>query len=426
MLASRDTRDPAPKWAPETVERSPYGPLDVGDELFSPPSTSGGRDSEVRQRWQAYSDGAFGSVEPNVKTAAGAEDTAGAYGVLPRRVMNDYDDVKTSVRPRIIDAETIISFAAAAASPAKFESSEVPTAKRVDPSPPPRRALDFARYEASAQRAQTGSGASTARSVDAEIAKEQARDALLSFLEHKTRLRMSRGLQRRAFSMWRSLAAEAVAVRLRPRLQSSPSPAPAPVTRPASPPDSPPRTYDESHPSYGVMDEKLRRWLGTYAPASEPALPGDVPRRAHRVAGSGASLDTLETLVEALHAAEDRVKDVEAENAALGNDLYAASVVMEEMEAECAALREGVRRERDRADTWEARAREAEEAEEGAADENLKREVERLEEYARSLRTQWPVAVERAARRMRLEDDDARRHEGCRRRADRVDDYGWN
>ena len=353
MLASRDTRDPAPKWAPETVERSPYGPLDVGDELFSPPSTSGGRDSEVRQRWQAYSGGAFGSVEPNVKTAAGAEDTAGAYGVLPRRVMNDYDDVKTSVRPRIIDAETIISFAAAAASPAKFESSEVPTAKRVDPSPPPRRALDFARYEASAQRAQTGSGASTARSVDAEIAKEQARDALLSFLEHKTRLRMSRGLQRRAFSMWRSLAAEAVAVRLRPRLQSSPSPAPAPVTRPASPPDSPPRTYDESHPSYGVMDEKLRRWLGTYAPASEPALPGDVPRRAHRVAGSGASLDTLETLVEALHAAEDRVKDVEAENAALGNDLYAASVVMEEMEAECAALREGVRRERDRADTWD-------------------------------------------------------------------------
>ena len=139
MLASRDMRDPAPKWAPETVERSPYGPLDVGDELFSPPSTSGGRDSEVRQRWQAYSEGAFGSVEPNVKTAAGAEDTAGAYGVLPRRVMNDYDDVKTSVRPRIIDAETIISFAAAAASPAKFEASEVPTAKRVDPSPPPRR-----------------------------------------------------------------------------------------------------------------------------------------------------------------------------------------------------------------------------------------------------------------------------------------------
>ena len=34
----------------------------------------------------------------------------------------------------------------------------------------------------------------------------------------------------------------------------------------------------------------------------------------------------------------------------------------------------------------------------------------RLEEYARSLRTQWPVAVERAAQRMRLEDEDARRH----------------
>ena len=346
MLASRDMRDLAPKWAPETVERSPYGPLDVGDELFSPPSTSGGWDSEVRQRWQAYSDGAFGSVEPNVKTAAGAEDTARGYGVLSRSVMDDYDDVNTSVRPRIIDAETIISFAAAAASPAKFESSEVPTAKRVDPSPPPRRALDFARYEASAQRARTGLEASAARPVDAEMAKEQARDALLSFLEHKTRLRLSRGLQRRVFSMWRSFAAEAVAVRLRPRLQSPPSTAPARVTRPASPPDSPPRTYDESHPSYGVMDEKLRRWLGTYAPASEPALPGDVPRRSHRVAGSGASLDTLETLLEALHAAEDRVKDVEAENAALGDDLYAASVVMEEMEAECAALREGVRRER--------------------------------------------------------------------------------
>ena len=153
MLASGDTRDSTPKWAPETVERSPYGPLDIGDELFSPPSTSGGRDSEVRQRWQAYSDGAFGSVEPNVKTAAGAEDTAGAYGVLPRRVMNDYDDVKTSVRPRIIDAETIISFAAAAASPAKFESSEVPTAKRVDPSPPPRRAL-ILRAAASIRRAE--------------------------------------------------------------------------------------------------------------------------------------------------------------------------------------------------------------------------------------------------------------------------------
>ena len=378
----------------------------------------------MRQRWQAYSDGAFGSVEPNVKTAAGAEDTARGYGVLPRSVMDDYDDVNTSVRPRIIDAETIISFAAAAASPAKFESSEVPTAKRVDPSPPPRRALDFARYEASAQRARTGLEASAARPVDAEMAKEQARDALLSFLEHKTRLRLSRGLQRRVFSMWRSYAAEAVAVRLRPRLQSPPSTAPARVTRPASPPDSPPRTYGESHPSYGVMDEKLRRWLGTYAPASEPALPGDVPRRSHRVAGSGASLDTLETLLEALHAAEDRVKDVEAENAALGDDLYAASVVMEEMEAECAALREGVRRERDRADKWEARAREAEEAEEGRADENLKREVERLEDYARSLRTRWPVAVERAARRMRLEDEDARRHEECRGRADRVDDYG--
>lgn len=378
----------------------------------------------MRQRWQAYSDGAFGSVEPNVKTAAGAEDTARGYGVLSRSVMDDYDDVNTSVRPRIIDAETIISFAAAAASPAKFESSEVPTAKRVDPSPPPRRALDFARYEASAQRARTGLEASAARPVDAEMAKEQARDALLSFLEHKTRLRLSRGLQRRVFSMWRSFAAEAVAVRLRPRLQSPPSTAPARVTRPASPPDSPPRTYDESHPSYGVMDEKLRRWLGTYAPASEPALPGDVPRRSHRVAGSGASLDTLETLLEALHAAEDRVKDVEAENAALGDDLYAASVVMEEMEAECAALREGVRRERDRADKWEARAREAEEAEEGRADENLKREVERLEDYARSLRTRWPVAVERAARRMRLEDEDARRHEECRGRADRVDDYG--
>ena len=123
----------------------------------------------MRQRWQAYSDGAFGSVEPNVKTAAGAEDTARGYGVLPRSVMDDYDDVNTSVRPRIIDAETIISFAAAAASPAKFESSEVPTAKRVDPSPPPRRALDFARYEASAQRARTGLEASAARPVDAEI-----------------------------------------------------------------------------------------------------------------------------------------------------------------------------------------------------------------------------------------------------------------
>ena len=75
------------------------------------------------------------------------------------------------------------------------------------------------------------------------------------------------------------------------------------------------------------------------------------------MAGTRASLDSLETLVEALHAAEDRVKDVEAENAALGNDLYAASVVMEEMEAECAALREGVRRERDRADMCEAGAR---------------------------------------------------------------------
>ena len=100
MLASRDVRDPAPKWAPGTVERSPYGPLDVGDEL-SPASTSGGWDSEVRQKWHAYSDGgAFGSVEPNVKTAAGAEDTARAYGVLPRRVIDDYDDVDTSVRPR--------------------------------------------------------------------------------------------------------------------------------------------------------------------------------------------------------------------------------------------------------------------------------------------------------------------------------------
>ena len=425
MPASRDVRDPAPKWAPGTVERSPYGPLDVGDEL-SPASTSGGWDSEVRQKWHAYSDGgAFGSVEPNVKTAAGAEDTARAYGVLPRRVVDDYDDVDTSVRPRIIDAETIISFAAAAASPAKFESSEVPTAKRVDPSPPPRRALDFAHHDASTQRARTGSEASAATPNGAEMAKEQARDALLSFLEHKTRLRMSRGSQRRAFSMWRALAEEAVAARLRPRPKPSP-PAPphVPAVRPATPPESPPRTYEETHPSYGVMDEKLRRWLGTYAPASEPELPGDVPRRAHHVAGSGASLDTLETLVEALHAAEDRVRDVEAENEALGNDLYAASVVMEEMQAECAALREGMERERARANNWEARARDAEDAEENRADENLKREVERLEEYAKSLRVQWPAAVERAARKMRQEEHDARGDE--RRRDDRVDDHAWN
>ena len=329
-LASRDKREPAPKWAPETVERSPYGPLDVGDELFSPPSTSGGRDSEVRQRWQAYSEGAFGSVEPNVKTAAGAEDTARAYGVLPRRVMDDYDDVNTSVRPRIIDAETIISFAAAAASPAKFESSEVPTAKRVDPSPPPRRALDFARYEASAQRARTGLGID-GQSVDAEMAKEQARRAAIV-----PRAQDSPAIERGLHDV--VLYVEVLGSRSRrgtpaSQAQSPPSPAPAPVTRPASPPDSPPRTYA----GYRAGGDGRLQAVRHLSPASEPALPA-TSRRAHRVAGSGASLDTLETLVEALHAAEDRVKDVEAENAALGNDLYAASVVMEEMEAECAAL----------------------------------------------------------------------------------------
>ena len=243
---------------------------------------------------------------------------------------------------------------------------------------------------------------------DASSSRERARDALLAFLDAKARLRLSRRTARDAFTRWREAtpcrereyAAETIAVdvaavetmmpvsvhewwraraalrcwRLIAQLSRAESNAPddgsrrplrgvravrASKWRPAgaaSPPDSPVRAYDASHPMYGKMDAKLARWLETDDACDGEgdgvdALLGS-PRRGlssspppswetYRASAPATEprLEAMETLVAAHREAGSRVAALEAANRALEADLFAAAQLWEETERENETLR---------------------------------------------------------------------------------------
>ena len=413
-----------PRVAPakaSSFDVTPDGPLNAGLAL-SPLSTSSPRKQAWEAKARSYaSNGAFGSITPGVKTVALAEDTARGDGVLARRVA--YDDATPSLRPtpRVIDAETILGVAAAAAAratPHRTRASPTQPARVVASTPrPTARALDFdprADPETRLERARRASHPDISPGAPPISPREQARDALLAFLDDKATLRLARRAQRRAFSLWRDaltrasprdadapdrarereplraairgwrLAAEAARARreveaLRRRLADATLDSASEPARPrterspsfASPPDSPVRAYDPTHPMYGKMDDKLARWLGMDEPPTTSRVGVDAfsdrsapppSWESYRAAAPefAPRLDAMETLLGAAREAEARAEALAEENRALETDLYAAAVLWEETERENAHLNARVERlaeelEEARAATMDAR-----------------------------------------------------------------------
>jgi hypothetical protein len=418
-----------PRAAPakaSSFDVTPDGPLNAGFAL-SPLSTSSPRKQAWEAKARSYaSKGAFGSITPGVKTVALAEDTARGDGVLARRVADD--DATPSLRPtpRVIDAETILGVAAAAAAratPHRTRASPTQPARVVASTPrPTARALDFdprADPDARLERARRAFHPDISPGAPPISPREQARDALLAFLDDKATLRFAKRAQRRAFSLWRDaltrasprdtdasnrarereplraairgwrLAAEATRARrevetLQRRLADATlvpaSASPRASTEPArprtersfaSPPDSPVRAYDPTHPMYGKMDDKLARWLGMDEPPttsrvdvdafSDPSAPPPSWESYRAAAPEFAPrLDAMETLLGAAREAEARAEALAEENRALETDLYAAAVLWEETERENAILNARVERlaeelEEARAATMDAR-----------------------------------------------------------------------
>ena len=393
-----------PRAAPakaSSFDLTPDGPLNAGFAL-SPLSTSSPR----KQAWEAKaracaSNGAFGSITPGVKTVALAEDTARGDGVLARRVSDDDATPSPRPTPRVIDAETILGVAAAAAAratPRRIRASPTHPARVVASTPrPTARALDFdprTDPETHLERERRASEPDVSSGAGPISPREQARDALLAFLDDKATLRFARRAQRRALSRWRDalndaseharergpllaairgwrLAAEATRARrevetLRRRVADatlvSAEPAPPPTERSfasppersfASPPDSPVRVYGPTHPMYGKMDDTLARWLGMDEPPptsradarSDPSAPPPSWESYRAAAPEFAPrLDAMETLLGAAREAESRAEALAEENRALETDLYAAAVLWEETERENARLNARVER----------------------------------------------------------------------------------
>ena len=202
-----------PRAAPakaSSFDLTPDGPLNAGFAL-SPLSTSSPR----KQAWEAKaracaSNGAFGSITPGVKTVALAEDTARGDGVLARRVSDDDATPSPRPTPRVIDAETILGVAAAAAAratPRRIRASPTHPARVVASTPrPTARALDFdprTDPETHLERKRRASEPDVSSGAGPISPREQARDALLAFLDDKATLRFARRAQRRALSRWR-------------------------------------------------------------------------------------------------------------------------------------------------------------------------------------------------------------------------------
>lgn len=226
----------------KSFDVTPAGPLDATHAL-SPMSTIASSEASPRKRfWEARArawtsdteecaTGAFGSIAPITKTAAGAEDTARGAGLLSRRD-------NATPRPRavhIMDAETISGVVASAAKRATAAKNagvdyaapvdgdaavsdargDTPTTLRATA-----RALDFnprtqkiGTHEKKTMEEPPFSPLSPeehARAL-AHLDREHARDALLLFLERKIKVLRSRRKARCAFVTWREFRKNAAA-----------------------------------------------------------------------------------------------------------------------------------------------------------------------------------------------------------------------
>lgn len=231
---------------------TPAGPLDAAYAL-SPVSTGAFASSESspsKRFWEARArawtsgeeestTGAFGSVAPSTKTAAGAEDTSRGAGVLSRRV--EHDQVSTPREVTVIDAETILGVVASAAARAtKATNAGVDYADdaathdgdrgekadtKLDTRTPLRataRALDFdpnleiqiATHDdlmnVSSAHNRKLQSSTHAHLNDKNQSNDQrrARDALLAFLERKTYVLRERRATREVFMRWRDVNVE--------------------------------------------------------------------------------------------------------------------------------------------------------------------------------------------------------------------------
>ena len=376
---------------------------------------------------RAEGDAAFGSVAPSAKTAAGAEDTARGAGMLPRRVTDDRE------KPRVVGFEpesgpetsaARATTTAAAGDAAAFldAAAEMSDAREAETRAAPcatARALDF--------DPRGGRNAPETRETRAEekndgerSARKAARAALLAFLARKAETLRSRRASRGAFAAWRgatraeptdtitetrtarlalrawrlvarvgrarveadalrSRLAEALAARAVADAGSLLARAPPRSGRPLSVSGardsgdsgeaSTSPSAETERPPYGVLDEKLARWLGVDA----VSVPG-APRRASfaettsfetvtdRPVGSRRGrddenfftkktrLDAMEALTEAAREAEARASALETRAESLETDLYAAAVVWEETERENRLLTERVAAMREEAE----------------------------------------------------------------------------
>jgi len=401
---------------------TPAGPLDAARAL-SPATgatiTPSDEPSPRERFWEARAgawtgaegDAAFGSVAPSAKTAAGAEETARGAGLLPRRVADDRETPRVAgVEPDSgteASAPRAATTAAAAGDAAAFLGDAAEEDARSDAHSDARAALHATARALDFEPRALDSPTKLAEGKRSE--REAARGALLAFLARKAETLRSRRASRGAFAAWRGatqageptdtitetrtarlalrawrLVARAGRARveadaLRGRLaEALAARAVADAGSLSLLARAPPRSSgardsgdsgeastsasaETERPPYGVLDEKLARWLGVDA----ASVPG-APRRASfaettsfetvtdRPVGSRRGrddektharktrLDAMEALTEAAREAEARASALETRAESLETDLYAAAVVWEETERENRLLTERV------------------------------------------------------------------------------------
>ena len=404
---------------------TPAGPLDAARALSPATGatiTPSDEPSPRERFWEARAgawtgaegDAAFGSVAPSAKTAAGAEETARGAGLLPRRVADDRETPRVAgVEPDSgteASAPRSATTAAAAGDAAAFLGDAAEEDARSDARSDARAALHATARALDFEPRARDSPTKLAEGKRSE--REAARGALLAFLARKAETLRSRRASRGAFAAWRGATraeptdtitetrtarlalrawrlvaragrarveadalrgrlAEALAARAVADAGSLLARAPPRSGRPLSVSGardsgdsgeaSTSPSAETERPPYGVLDEKLARWLGVDA----VSVPG-APRRASfaettsfetvtdRPVGSRRGrddekfftkktrLDAMEALTEAAREAEARASALETRAESLETDLYAAAVVWEETERENRLLTERV------------------------------------------------------------------------------------
>ena len=424
----------------------------------------------------AEGDAAFGSVAPSAKTAAGAEETARGAGLLPRRVADDRETPRVAgVEPDSgteASAPRAATTAASAGDAAAFLGDAAEEDARSDARSDARAALHATARALDFEPRARDSPTKLAEGKRSE--REAARGALLAFLARKAETLRSRRAARGAFAAWRGAAraeptdtitetrtarlalrawrlvarvgrARVEADALRSRLAEALA-ARAVADAGSLLAHAPPRSgrhlsvsgacdsgdsgdsgeastsasAETERPPYGVLDEKLARWLGvdavsvpgalrraSFAETTSFEIVTDRPlgsrrgRDDEKTHARKTRLDAMEALTEAAREAEARASALETRAESLETDLYAAAVVWEETERENRLLTERVAAMREDAERMTAALAAAE------ADAAEAARVATAATAARRDATAFERESARERRRARVDADDA-------------------